>query len=431
MTWHTFRFYRELGRWDRFFLLVLCVSVTFRLVFIDVPPLRASCEPSQCAGPWDLGLIFDEAYFVNAARNIIGRPMASGYADRPIADVYPKFTDPYPGHPPLAKLIVAISALVLGENALAYRLPSVIFGTLLLLFFYLAVKRLASGQVAFYAATFLSLDTLTLIHSRIFMLDIFMVSFMVLGFYFFLRGRYVAAGMAIGLSALSKEMGVIGIAVVITFLFLERTLSHTLMTRESAMQAAKILLGFAVPVVLLAGLMTIWWNTTPWQDLARLGLYKVDHYNLDGSYVDVGSDIPRFGIICPPWLWILNRNVIDYYSGTVGGLVLNYVGEMNPMLIYLMLPGVAYTTWNYRRTRSRLDLFALVWWSSAYLIMYPLALTGRTMYIFYMLPTMGAISMMVASMMCHRSMNSHVRGFYLLCLFVIMILQFPVKLLPF
>lgn len=263
------------------------------------------------------------------------------------------------------------------------------------------------------------------------MLDIFMVSFMVLGFYLFLRGRYVAAGMAIGLSALCKEMGVIGIAIVITFLVLERTLSHTLMTRESATQAAKILLGFAVPIVVLAGLMTIWWNTTPWQDLARLGLYKVDHYNLDGSYVDVGSDIPSYGIICPPWLWILNRNVIDYYSGTVSGLALNYVGEMNPMLIYLMLPGVAYTTWNYRRTRSRLDLFALVWWSWAYLIMYPMVLTGRTMYIFYMLPTMGAISMMAASMMCHRSINPYVRGLYLSCLLVMMILQFPIKLLPF
>jgi 4-amino-4-deoxy-L-arabinose transferase-like glycosyltransferase len=431
MTWHTFRFYRELGRWDRFFLLVLCVSVVFRLVFIDVPPLRASCEPAQCVGPWDLGLVFDEAYFVNAVRNIIGRPMAFGYADRPIADVYPKFTDPYPGHPPLAKLIVALSALVLGENAFAYRLPSVIFGTLLLLSLYLAVKRLASDQVAFYAATFLSLDTLTLIHSRIFTLDIFMVSFMVLGFYLFLRGRYVAAGMAIGLSALSKEMGVIGIAIIMTFLAVERVSKRTFITKESAVLAAKVLLGLAVPVVLLSALMLIWWQTTPWQNIARLGLYMVDHYNLDGSYVAVGSNSSTFGIICPPWLWILNRNVIEYYSGTVSGLTVNYVGEMNPMLIYMMLPGLAFSAWSYWRTRARLGLFGLVWWSWTYLITYPMAFAGRTMYIFYMLPTMGAISIMVASMTCHRSINPYVRSLYLSCLLVMMILQFPIKLLPF
>jgi hypothetical protein len=62
MTWHTSRFYRKLGRWDRLFLLVLCVSVAFRLAFIDVPPLRANCEPAQCAGPWDLGWATQQVY---------------------------------------------------------------------------------------------------------------------------------------------------------------------------------------------------------------------------------------------------------------------------------------------------------------------------------------------------------------------------------
>jgi len=380
---------------------------------------------------WDLGLVFDEVYFINAARNIIGRPMIFGPADNPVTDIYPKFTDPYPGHPPLANLIVAISALALGENALAYRLPSVIFGTLLLLFLYLAVKRLASDQVAFYAATFLSLDTLTLIHSRIFTLDIFMMSFMMLGFYLFLRGRYVAAGMAIGLSALSKEMGVIGIAIIMTFLAVERVSKRTLITRESAVLAAKVLLGLAVPVALLSALMLVWWQMTPWQNIARLGLYRVDHYNLDGSYVAVSSNSSTFGIICPPWLWIFNRNVIEYYSGTVSGLTVNYVGEMNPMLIYMMLPGLAFSAWSYWRTRARLDLFGLVWWSWAYLIMYPIAFAGRIMYIFYMLPTMGPISIMVASMTCHRSINPYVRSLYLSCLLVMMILQFPIKLVPF
>ena len=399
-------------------------------MFIDVPALRTTCEPAQCASPWDLGLIFDEVYFVNAARNIIGRPMAFGYVDRPIADVYPEFTDPYPGHPPLAKLIVASSALVLGENALAYRLPSAIFGALLLVFLYLAVKRLGSDRVAFYAATFLSLDTLTLIQSRIFMLDIFMVSFMVLGFYLSLRGRYVAAGMAIGLSSLSKEMGVIGIAIIMTFLAIERLSKRTLIRRESAVLAAKVLFGFAVPVVLLSVLTLAWWQMTPWQNIARLALYRVDHYNLDGSYVAIGSDSSILGIISPPWLWILNRNVIEYYSRTVSGLSVNYVGEMNPMLIYMMLPGVAYSAWSYWRNRTRLDLFGLVWWSWTYLIMYPMAFAGRMMYIFYMLPTMGTTSIMVASMICHRSISPYVRSLYLACLFVMMILQFPIKLLP-
>ena len=398
-------------------------------------------------------MIFDEWHYVNAVRNIIGRPMFFGYQGvktyvrndsipvmttlyHTATEEYPnvtKFTDPNSQHPALAKLMVAFSALLLGENALAYRLPSAIFGTLLLAFLYLAVKRLASNQVAFYAATFLSFETLTFIHSRIFMLDIFMVSFMLLGFYLFLRRQYVAAGVAIGLSALSKEMGVVGLAVVLSFLFLERMSRHTSKTGEIAKLGGKVMLGFALPVVLLSASIAIWWKVSPMQqlqDILVLGSMRIDHYNLDGSYVAIGMAIlpPRFWIICPPWLWILNRNAIEYYTQAVSGnFVVKYVAEMNPMLIYLMLPVVAYSTWHYWKTRDRLDLFGLTWWAWGYIIYYPLAFAGRMMFIFYMLPVMGAISLMIASFFCHPSMNSSVRLLYLLLLIIGMILQFPVR----
>ena len=431
---------------------MLCASLVLRLVFIGVPPLVTNCEPAPCPlSGWDLGLIFDEWYYVNAARNIIGRPMIFGYVGElavvtnnstptvatryhTVTDVYPnatKFTDPNSEHPPLAKLMVAFSALLLGENALAYRLPSAIFGTFLLLFLYLAVKKLTTDQVAFYAATFLSFDTLTLIHSRIFMLDIFMVSLMMLGFCLFLRGRYVAAGVAVGLSALSKEVGVIGLPIILSFLILERVVSGDLKVRETTMAAAKFVLGFALPVILLSGAMAIWWNVSPpqqIQNITSLSSLKVDHYNLDGSYVDIGSSYAKFGNISPPWLWLLNQNAIDYFNGVIdSGLVVKYVGAMNPLLAYIMLPAVAYSVWHYWNTHNRADLFGLTWWAWSYIVYYPLAFIGRMMYIFYMLPVMGAISLMAANLMCHPKMNPFVRYLYTGTVIVVMLLQFPVK----
>jgi predicted membrane-bound dolichyl-phosphate-mannose-protein mannosyltransferase len=153
----------------------------------------------------------------------------------------------------------------------------------------------------------------------------------------------------------------------------------------------------------------------------------VDHYNLDGSYVDVGSSYPESGNICPPWLWILNRNEIEYFDRTVGNLTVRYMTAMNPMLIYLMLPAVAYSVWHFSKTRDRTDLFGLVWWGWGYLITYPLAFAARAMYIFYMLPVMGAVSLMVASLLCHPSMNHYVRILYLVLLVLGMMLQFPVR----
>jgi predicted membrane-bound dolichyl-phosphate-mannose-protein mannosyltransferase len=392
-------------------------------------------------------MVFDEWYYINAARNIIGRPMLFGYEGvptvigntvvtrfLPVTTVYAnvtKFTDPNSEHPPLAKLVVAFSALLLGENATAYRLPSAVFGTLLLLFLYLAVKKLATDQVAFYAATFLAFETLTFVHSHIFMLDIFMVSLMVLGFCLFLRGHYVAAGAAIGLSALSKEIGIIGIPIVITFLILDRISSQAFKTKESVKLVAKVVIGFVLPVAILSALIAVWWKVTPsqqFQNIVALGGIRLGHYNLDGSYVAIGSDYPEFGIISPPWLWLLNGSTIEYYTGVVGGIPVKYEVAMNPMLIYFMLPAVAYSVWHYWNARDRADLFALVWWAWSYMIMYPLAFSGRVMYIFYMLPTMGAISIMVASLMCHHSMNRYIRALYLVSLIAAMLLQFPVRL---
>lgn len=345
-----------------------------------------------------------------------------------------RFTDPNHEHPPLAKLIVAFSALLLGENAIAYRLPSAVFGTALLAFMYLAARKVSNEQVAFYAATFLSFDTLTLIQSRVFMLDIFMVSFMVLAFYLFLRGHPIAAEGALGLSALSKEFGAVGLLVIITFGILERVSKEPFNIRKTAELVAKVLLGFILPVVCLSASMAIWWNVGPLQQIRQvmsLSQLRVERYFLDGSYVALDSSYHQFGMICPPWLWMLNANPIEYFKkGAGANLTLDYVAMMNPMIIYLTLPAVAYSVWHYWKTQGRVDLFALVWWAFSYLTWYPLAFAGRIMFIFYMLPAMGAISLMIANLLCHPSMNSYARCSYLLMVIVAALLQFPVKSLP-
>jgi hypothetical protein len=110
-----------------------------------------------------------------------------------------------------------------------------------------------------------------------------------------------------------------------------------------------------------------------------------------------------------------------------GSLVVKYVGVMNPLLVYIMLPAVAYSIWHYKNTRDRADLFGVVWWAWSYLIYYPLAFASRAMYLFYMLPVMGAISLMAANLMCHPKMNPYVRYLYTGAVIVLMLLQFPVR----
>jgi predicted membrane-bound dolichyl-phosphate-mannose-protein mannosyltransferase len=91
----------------------------------------------------DGALILDEKYYVNAARVILGiAAPADTYGD------HPKGLDPNTEHPPLAKILVAGSMAVLGDNLYGWRLPSVLLGMASVLLTYGISRRLAAPEVA-------------------------------------------------------------------------------------------------------------------------------------------------------------------------------------------------------------------------------------------------------------------------------------------
>ena len=107
----------------RLLWLLLVASLLLRLLSIGRP---------------DGGLIFDERYYVNAARVILSIPPGQNtYTDRPLG------LDPNTEHPPLAKLMVAGSMRLLGDGPLGWRLPSVLFGTPSILLLYGVARRRA------------------------------------------------------------------------------------------------------------------------------------------------------------------------------------------------------------------------------------------------------------------------------------------------
>jgi hypothetical protein len=77
--------------WTPLLLMLLVVaSFGFRMLWLEKP---------------DGALIFDEQYYVNAARAILGWPVAEG---APYADAPPGF-DPNTEHPPGAEILIAAS----------------------------------------------------------------------------------------------------------------------------------------------------------------------------------------------------------------------------------------------------------------------------------------------------------------------------------
>ena len=151
-------------------------------------------------------LIFDESYYVNAVRVILGIPPGQDrYTDKPFG------LDPNTEHPPLAKLLVAGSMYLLGDNAYGWRLPSVVVGTVSIPLMYGIVRRLGSGPYpALLAAGLYAFYNLVFVHSRIFTLDIFELGFLLLGLYWYVSRRPTLAGVSFALAALSKIGGIFG-----------------------------------------------------------------------------------------------------------------------------------------------------------------------------------------------------------------------------
>lgn len=140
--------------------------------------------------------IFDEAYYVPAARCLIAGQVCN--------------TE----HPPLATALIALSIGALGDTGYAWRLPSILFGTLAVALLYLLTRTLADRGTARLAAFLLGFETLWFVHSSMAMLDIVAVSLGLLALLLFARGEWVWAGAVIGLSMLAKEVTVLLVGVV-------------------------------------------------------------------------------------------------------------------------------------------------------------------------------------------------------------------------
>src|SRR6201986_1842565 len=179
-------------------ILISLLSLGARAYKLDEP-----CQ-SPCTTANDHTMIFDEAYYVNAARVIAGihPPQGDHYSASPLG------TDPKAEHPQGAKLIVAAAIDLFGDGPFAWRLPSLIFGSLALLGMFVLVRSAGGGRwSALGAATLLATDNLLLVHGRIFTLDIYVVTMMIWGVAFYLQDRPVLAGVVLAIGFCFKFVG--------------------------------------------------------------------------------------------------------------------------------------------------------------------------------------------------------------------------------
>jgi predicted membrane-bound dolichyl-phosphate-mannose-protein mannosyltransferase len=418
------RFLRALPRHRHLPLILLGVvaalSIGARVFHLDIP---SEDRPGQ-------GFVFDEKYYVNAARVIAGAPMNTTDT---YAQASPAGTDPNAEHPQLGKVLIAASIKVLGDNPVGWRITAVIFGTAALLLLYWAVRCLGGSRwLALGATAIAAADNLWLVHGRIAVLDIYCVPFMLAGLGFYLRRRPVVAGALIGVGTCVKEFALYAVFAIlllealrgVRWLLQRGGENHTLdwkrLLRPAAMTATTVVTFVALLAVLDAAVPPyhdghpVTANQSALCDRIPVVGNACNHIAFMNSYAaNLRSPKGPVGIASYPWQFWGNVEPIDYYTVrstvTVGktvtavNTVLAFRGEIQPVVLVTAWFGILLALWRAGRRRDDLDLFVVAWIVATWLPAELASLFGqRTTYIYYMVVTTPALYVACARLLSSR-----------------------------
>lgn len=402
--------------------VVLISALIVRIAWLDLP---------------HGSLIFDEAYYVQAARTLLGWPVPAGahYAGS-IAGL-----DPNTEHPPLGKVLIAASMLVFGDNGIGWRIPSVIAGMVSLLAVYGIVRSCRESRwFGIGVVGILGFENLTLVHGRIATLDILALAPVLVGSLLALRGRWVLAGVAMGVGILMKLTAMYGVGAVLLLFVLERGPGWWRDRRVPlADLRAPVLFVGAFAIVAFGGLAAL---------DARFSSYTnpVDHLvhmirygsKLAGSVVQTAHCA---GPESSPWQWLFNDCQIAYLRVDVtvraGAQIvssrpsIDFRGAMNPILVGLLPISLVFAGWYAWRKGSRMALWAVSWAAANYLPFVLLAtVSRRVMYLYYILPTVPAVAVAIVLLLLRSGLPRAVQWGLIAAYMVGFLAYFPFRQIP-
>lgn len=393
-------------------LAALCVvSLGARAAWLGAP-----CH-TPCRSAADRVLIFDERYYVNAARVIAGihPPRGAPYADAPLG------SDPNSEHPPLAKLILAGSIELFGDGPLAWRLGSLVMGTLAIVGMF-ALTRAAGGGpwVAFAAAALMAFDNLMIVHGRIGTLDIYSLSAMLWAATAYLRGRPLLAGVLVGVGICTKFVA----ADLLIVLAIYEALRWARRRERSVLHLARVCTATGAAAAVCIGLLALLGRfAAPYSDTTHQliggGVFAEIRHIISYAASQTSPRGPA-GIASYPWGWLVDYKPIVYLNinpaRPAPGLyhvhpAVHFLGLISPPILLLALPALALAAlrlaaWSRGpavmpsppgAAAPELPAIAVAWFAGTYLPFVVLSLLlARTTYLYYMVVVMPGMYLATA-----------------------------------
>jgi 4-amino-4-deoxy-L-arabinose transferase-like glycosyltransferase len=401
---------------------VLLVALAVRVAWLDLP---------------HGSLIFDESYYVNAARVLLGWTVdpAAHYAGTTAG------LDPNLEHPPLGKLLIALSMQVFGDNGIGWRVPSVIAGMAALGAVYGIVR--AAGETAWLGilvVAFLAIENLTMVHARIGTLDMLSLAPTLVAAWLALRQRWALAGVFLALGLLVKLTALYGLLAILILIAI-RIADRWRRERRIAL----VDLRPAITVTLVSGVLML---AGLWALDARYTRYAnpIEHIAHMFEYgANLRSPVDRAGICATndslPWEWPFNQCQITYLRVDVTVRAADKVvskvptidvrGAMNPLLAGAIPLAFLFMTWLAWRTKHRLALWAVVWAAANYVPYVVLSIVNhRITYIYYFLPVIPAVAIAIALLLRRSGLPRFVTVGFAVAYVLGFLAYFPFRTIP-
>ena len=339
---------------------ILTFALSFRLWRLDTPK----------------GYIFDEIYYAKNAYSLI----SSG------VELDQQGGSEFVVHPPFGKWLIGIGIKIFGNNEFGWRSSSALFGSASVLLIYLIAKRLFKSEfLALSAALLMAVDGLSLVMSRVALLDIFLMFFILLTFYFLLKENYWLSGVAIGLGLSTKWSAafLIPILLLLTLKIKEINLSQILKRVGQF-----VFLPMAIYFTSWIGWFISdkgWARNSGSNPIVSLWNYHLEILNFHTNLVE------KHSYSANPWSWlVLGRPTSFYYeSGDSCGTAecaQEILAMGTPLLWWSAIIAVAITIGFYINTSNRSAEIVLAGFAGTYLPWF--IFQDRTMFYFYSITTL-------------------------------------------
>lgn len=324
-------------------------------------------------------MYFDEVYHAFTAKVILSGEAAKAWEwwNTPPDGFAYEWT-----HPPLAKLGMAAGMIVFGQNSFGWRIPGAIFGTLAVLIIYLIAKEIFKDEVlALLSCGLFSLEGLALVMSRIGMNDSYLLFFVLLSIYLFLKQRDFLSSISFGLAISSKWSAVWAIPILGILWLWRKPL------RGNPLKVVKTFFYFLVlpiSIYLLSYFQmfltghdfAIWWGMQKQMWWYHTGLRASHPYTSQW------------------WEWpLLIRPIYLYTSEELNGWVARIYAFGNPVIFWFGLASVFISLiYSYFERNKKLGLIVF----SYFVFFVPWAVSPRIMFLYHYLPSVPFLTIATA-----------------------------------